>query len=765
MELEYISMTNIRNFRNLDKFQLKGRGMVLVNGVNGVGKTTIPNVIRDVLFGAMNDGSTNDDLVINSRDAHILLSLYNNGHHYIVEKSRVKKKWKKAVVKDGVDITPHSQTNFYTELAKELNFTKEEWDASVHLSQRGSHVLVSGKPAARKEYVSEFFGVDGDFDTVKDAAEIELASVSKSIKEIEAYSTARATLNDELLQIVIPDVENENQRRVVIKSDIDSTIGTISELKEKQKLYNLFAQYKNSAYPENYGEEIDADFSLEHYRKLKSDAESLAKNYNQIKSYNENAAKNNIQFEELTKLVEGNSDYNIRFPENVEIYQKELNDLELKKSFSLERAKIQTAIDALKEYEGQAILETASRELELKSKTNEYAVLDHEYKQMAQGKCPTCGHEHDSSDITTKYESLVSLYSLVTDLTTSIAKDKEANRNIEELNTLKSKLLGIPEFSSIEQLRLDELKHVLPSLRMHVSKKQQLSSMKRQEYVDLPSQPPTSQEISNLEYSVNFFSDISKARKMCPKPSEVSNINIININTNVEELTAKNALLEEDIRKIDAILLNASEAQSRFNRISSQIKTIDEKFETLGKLKEAEFFWKTMVQAYGPKGIRVIQLQKIMDLITDVLPMYTSYMFEASRSYTFTSECDAGNIIIKVKRKHAEGEYEYDISTCSGGEAKKIAVCLILAVAKIRLARKSVNMVVLDEVDSQMDKTGRFQFTNELLPTIKEQFETVFVISHHDDTFQTAIYDEKLVFEQESADSHYTKITSTRYDQ
>ncbi len=767
MKFKYITLINIRNFRKLEKFQLQNRGMVLVQGINGTGKTTIPNCIRACLFGSMNDGSKLDDLIRGKKDGSIFVEFEKDGQTWEVTVARVKGKWNRKLVINGQDETAHSQTNFYTELVKKLKFTSEEWDASIHLSQRGSHILVSGKPAARKDYISEFFGIDGDFDKVKSASEIELTSITKQISEIESFSTAKSALQAELDQIVVPDLASYASRREVLISTLSNNNSSISSLKEKKSLYDLYTSNSSKAYPEGYGEEIDIDYSVSHYTKLAAEAQALAKNYNQSRAYNEQAGKNNILFEDLTKAVAQNGDFDTRFPESVEVYQKEMNDLELKLSFSQERVKVQKMIDSLKEYEGKEAIdssELSKREVDLKTKNGEYAVLDHEYKRISQGKCPTCGHEHEATNISAKYEEILALHKIITELSTSISSDNALNKKINELNQHKQKLEGIPEFTANESLRLDELKHVLPQLRVHINKKQQLSTMSRQTYLDLPSTPPTAQEISNLEYSIKFFTDVSNARKTCPKPSEVAGIDMVAITAAINETNNKNANIEEDIRSIDASVLNANNAKARYDRIADQINIIDQKFSTLGTLKEAEYFWKTMVQAYGPKGIRVHQLEKVMNLITDVLPLYTSMMFEASREYSFYSECDAGNISIMVKRKDEEGEYGHDIATLSGGEGKRIAVCIILAVAKIRLAKKSCNILVLDEVDSQMDPGGRFCFVNELLPYIKDSFDTVFVVSHHGDTFQNAIYDEKLYFEPESEKSHYTKITSTKYE-
>lgn len=768
MIFKYITLINIRNFRRLEKFKLFNRGMVLINGINGTGKTTIINCIRAGMFGSMNDGSKLDDLIRGKKDGGIYIEFDKNGQDWEVSVARVKGKWTRKYSIDGVDKTPHSQTNFYTEFIKALDFTSDEWDASIHLSQKGSHILVSGKPSARKDYISEFFGIDGDFDKVKEAADIELTSITKQISEIESFTTAKSALQAEIDQIEIPDVASYTAKKDSLKQLVASNNTVISQLKAKKDLYDLFTLNSSQAYPENYGENIDVDYSVSHYTKLSAEAQALAKNYNQSKAYNDQAGQNNILFEDLTKAVAQNSDFDTRFPESVEIYQKELNDLEFKLSFSQERVKVQTLIDALKDYEGKDLIDLqdiSNRESTLKTKNSEYAVLDHEYKRMSQGKCPTCGHEHEATDVTSKYESLLALHKEITELSTSISTDNALNKKVSELNQQKAKLAGIPEFTANESLRLDELKHVLPQLRTHISKKQQLSTMKRQEYLDLPSAPPSAQEIANLDYSIKFFEDISKARKKCPKPSEVAGIDVVAISASINELNNKNANLEEEITTVEASILNANNTQARYDRITNQINVINQKFATLGTLKEAEHFWKTMVQAYGPKGIRVHQLEKVMNLITDVLPLYTSMMFEATRKYSFYSECDAGNISIYVKRIDSEGEYTHDISTLSGGEAKRIAVCIILAVAKIRLAKKSSNLLVLDEVDSQMDPGGRFCFVNELLPYIKSSFDTVFVVSHHNDTFQNAIYDEKLFFEPESENSHYTKITSTLYEQ
>jgi len=170
-----------------------------------------------------------------------------------------------------------------------------------------------------------------------------------------------------------------------------------------------------------------------------------------------------------------------------------------------------------------------------------------------------------------------------------------------------------------------------------------------------------------------------------------------------------------------------------------------------------------MVDAYGPRGLRVIQLERIMDVVISRLPYYTSLLF-SEPGLKFSHVCDATNIHIYAHRirtnpKGVVEEFQHDIASFSGGEAKKLSVVFILTLADCVSAAKKTNILFLDEVDSPLDDEGEFLFINELLPRLADDFESVFVISHRE-AKQAAIFDQWWDF---SKKNHSTVITKTEY--
>ena len=128
------------------------------------------------------------------------------------------------------------------------------------------------------------------------------------------------------------------------------------------------------------------------------------------------------------------------------------------------------------------------------------------------------------------------------------------------------------------------------------------------------------------------------------------------------------------------------------------------------------------------------------------LPIYTNYLFD--KEMEFYHKCESGQIEIFVRRKDDKGEvYEYDISSMSGGETKKLSIAFMLAMSDAVPRRKRCNILIVDEVDSPLDKDSRYMFVNELLPNLSKDYETVFVISHSTESSQANVFDKTWMIE------------------
>ena len=754
MKLIRITVRNIRTFKE-ETFELENRGLVSIIGMNGAGKTTLFNAIRANLFNAMNDKSKFDDLVRNKKDAQIVVEFENNGKKYISDLSRIKGKWIYEILEDGVNITPHNQIDARKVPAIAIGITAEEWDAAIQLSQKGSHVLVSGTPAKRKEYISEFFGIDDKYDVIQDKAKEELKRVESAIREIESYSHTKQALEEELKQIHVGDVQAEEakiQELNLKAQEIRLKIDNLKDIITKQRLWE---QYSADAYPTGF-EQVDAPAWLRHFQDEKLSFESRVNNYKKASEYNLRVEVSNRQYDELSKWLDSNSLLASRYTEPSSTYVNERATLRAKKQTATSRATYLNQLKELQHLEGKIISDTVGDEQALTEMRSEYAVLSAKYTATMNGKCPTCGSEFSHDHVMGDYQKLVDLGNKISEYDQKIALAKNENLQISKYASIQQQLANIPEFTQNEELHLSGLDQDIDKVIDYQNKKKVFEGMSKSEPMDLGILP-TDQEVAQNKVNLDFYQRMVNARSLCPS-SVPSTTDSITMEAEISRLSKEILPLEEEVLTLKSSVMAVEKMKQSKKRIEDQIEVINQKFETLGKLHEEELFWKSMVFAYGPKGLRVVQLQKIMDLILSVLPAYTARMFNGKR-ISFTTEVDAGSISIIATREDEEGVYTNDISTLSGGEASKMTVCLIFAVAKARLAKKKSNIIVLDEVDAQVDEEGKFLFVNELLPMMRDEFESVFVISHSKDTSQTAIFDENLLFKKPE-NLHYTEIHS-----
>lgn len=751
IKLKTISLSNIRVFKDLRDFPLSGQGLVSIIGPNGIGKTTIFNCIRVVLFTAMNDSSKKDDLIRNKKDGSITLDFDKDGVPYRIDMSRVKNKWTVTIIEDGKDITPHSQAVAPKKPAEIIGMTDGEWDAAVHLSQRGSHILVKGKPSQRKEYIEEFFGLDSRYDEIQEASKVELKKVEEEIRRIESFATTKQALSGELELITLVDVSDTKDKLQGLKSSL-AMLDT--DLAAKRALIARAASYRQwapLAYPEGYAH-LDADHCYEYYVQQKAEIEGRMRNYSHAVSFNQRVEESNRKYLAARQYVEDNSRVKTQYPESYSTYASELNELSTKKKASSGRTALVSKLATYSHVEGLVLADTSEIESRIANLTAEYNLGIKQYQSVSAGQCPTCGSEFHSDKIHETYNTLMTKNEEIIKLHDSLAKLKEQNAGVTEYQKLRDSLELIPEFTGGEQLRIEELASVLPALKTYEETTTALANMTYAETMEVPT-PATQTEIDACNNAIAFYKQMSDARKQCPeKPDQDEDV----LGQQVQDLAGQRSQLEEEISRCNTEITVATEREQRFQRIKAQIDQIDDMNLKLPQLHEQQLLWSAMVQAYGPKGLRVQQLEKVMKLVLERLPVYTSRMFP-DKSYKFSCEVDAGNISILVTREDGEGQYTYDIATLSGGEEKRMAVCLVLAIASVRLERKKINCVILDEVDSQIDKFGRYLFVNELLPMIREEFESVFVISHSEEMRQAAIYDKILEFSQ-SANMHYTEI-------
>ena len=220
----------------------------------------------------------------------------------------------------------------------------------------------------------------------------------------------------------------------------------------------------------------------------------------------------------------------------------------------------------------------------------------------------------------------------------------------------------------------------------------------------------------------------------------------------LRQAEAKVRILEEDLEEIKAQVTDYEKAkaviEARYEEgtahLDARREALEERIESLkeliahgeteitetdAKLKQA-IFW---INGFGPRGIRSLIFENIMPYLNERANHYSSILTDGTIqiSVMATSKTKAGDERerISVSAVNADGSQVYEGN--SGGERKRVDLCILLALQDIILNRSqaSIRLSVYDELLDELDEEG-IERVVELLKD-RGQTQPVFLISHN----------------------------------
>jgi DNA repair exonuclease SbcCD ATPase subunit len=253
----------IKNGRVFDDvvIPLENQGLVSIQGDNGVGKSSIWDILEAILYGSTPDGYRKDELTKNNEDSEYILTMEKDNETIVATLQRKSKKWSYNLLKDGKSYTDHTYYEAIKSLGGIVGLTKDEFEGSVHLTQSAQHMLIKGSLSERKDYISAFFGIDNRYDEVHVAAKGELESIVGKIQRLAGLSHSSQMLENELKNLSIKDVEPLQNKLKTLQTSLEANSIRLQEIDLKIKTWQEFKKYEkvSLAYesPEKELEEVN----------------------------------------------------------------------------------------------------------------------------------------------------------------------------------------------------------------------------------------------------------------------------------------------------------------------------------------------------------------------------------------------------------------------------------------------------------------------------------------------------------------------------
>jgi len=732
--LKSLTIKNFRGYENCS-FELDNQGLVLVRGDNGAGKSTIWDILEAIIYGSTPSGHKKDELTKNTDDAEATLFLEKNEQQISISLQRKNKKWSYEIKKDGEVSTDHTYYDAIKTATNLIGLTKNEFEGAVHLTQNAQHMLIKGSLSERKDYISSFFGIDTRYDEVHAATKEELEKVQNKIKNLAGLSHSQQMLTSQLGSMQVCDVSILQDQKSSLQHDISFNDDMLRDITtqlnvwdEYNKHYEAASLYKN---PEAQIAECEARL-IENQSKLKL--------VTQIKLKNQQAVETNNRIESLEEKISLSlEEYPALSSDTTEVnaYESELRDLSAIKTKNEQVSHLRKEISALPDVKEICVSKIEEELINLQ-------VLHQTYlknkKAKESGICTECGSTFNQQDVSKDVvkinEIKDSLDILQSDYTVLKNRNQNAKRRVWVLDQLKN----VPDFSTENENRISFLRGYIQAKRNYENTKLLLAPLSRMELEGIPEVP----EIDTDKKLLESLKSCVLAKRLLPtKPKSKKEILLKEKESLVKvQIELNNSLnsINQEIGKITAVNKNYSD-------ISEQLKEIEENLKELDSLKKEEFFWQKMVDAYGPKGLRVTQLENMVDLLVKQVPVYSSIMFN-EKHLTFKHKVDANNVKIIANREEVDeksgkvtNKFQHDISCFSGGEKHKMSTASMLAFTDCIPVHKRTNVLILDEIDAELDHDGKFRFTNDLLPILKKKYSSIFVISHDENVQVANIYD------------------------
>lgn len=722
---------------------LSAKGLVLVHGPNGGGKSSILDILKYLFFGSTTKGQRGKSVINRTAKKGMLieLTLLREESGKLVEYRVIegaghkthKSDFKILRGKSDTPINPVKQKiASRKQAAALLGLSEKEFLGAVYLRQGGVHPLIDGTDASRIQYQTESFGLE-EFDTLRDRFSARAKEVEKLLAELNAVSARKAAFDEQL-----KDMGSPKQARKKIKalhsaaqhhkdelSGLDLAIRDALRRAEKQRRRERL--------------ETKIDFDVATTQKTEAKAREAA--------------------ERFSKQAESAA-------AELELAQRRVKLENRLKSLG-KRGDLTHAQDDLK-----SLRKLASRYPEAKERFNDASRVDDALARV--GKVPK-----DFSKSAAK-QRMQSLFALRADLKGSLRRSDElAGKSVcpmcgqdckhivkasdekgdrRKLSKVEAELTELGEQIEARQ-RQQELQQRRKALNPPTAKKLKLMKAATKDVRDAEKRVDALEERARLEAELAKLTnrtphevrkELEDARRKAEK-SRADAEYCKNQQAMAEEVAnlprGKHTTTEKKLRKLESARNNTRGAMEKVSYEKAQLDTMvrqhaelthksekcSKKLADLPKVEWEATALEHLVRAYSNSGLKRERVRGIFKTLEQLLPMHTQSLLP---NYRFSLKADDKSCSF-VYEDLRTGAVD-DVQTLSGGEKKRLSVALILSERMLRAVKP--NVLFLDEFDAGLDKQGREEMVR-ILAQFRRTYGTILVITQAEDLIDNPEFD------------------------
>lgn len=687
MKLLELELKNVKPFKSA-LLDLDYEGVTVIKGLNkddgpkasnAAGKSRLISALPDLVLDESPNGKE-DKIKGQKRKKQLTRVRFMKGKHEYDITKKIGKGKSYEIVKDGKSIDVRTVKYSQQKIQKLFGMSETQFYTRFYIDGTIPHVLITGSAKHRQEYIVDLFDL-GNIDSIRRLLNAELTAVSKKAVE---YKTVKRTL-DELREDLLP-----KEKRIAIRERLE-------KLKSKQE--RLSESLKNSQH-------VSQLLTFERQNK------QLLGRFHKLGITSDPAEELQDLRKRIGRIQLDRSSYH-----EWEAYDKALNSW--KKSF----APVKQMLDRL-----GTDLETA------KKKAHEAGTAAAQLSALDAARDPGTKPElverpkfdHDECKIKVRhYKDELEHSKSFKDGRCSLCGSKVKARSRDEIKADLEKWvkrINACEKYVLYENRIREWKERKRAYDENVEQANALSAKieARAPYVDV----------------VNAASDLrAKPQKpLCDRPKEFDEAllerlerrrellrSIHDVWTTIQELQTltveKRATAEEaesQVQRLNEIMGEINDLTTKDvkqQEVIRRMRGLKERCAALWEECKDEKLLKALVGAYSTSGLKKFMIERYSKLLEQQINKYRKMFF--SEDYTFEFQYDNG-LKVLVHRKYGKRVETSDVRKLSGAEKRFFTLLSVVATNTMLPAKKRLNVLILDEPESQMGEPAIERFVQTL---------------------------------------------------
>ena len=244
--LKKLKWSNCFSYGPNNELELENNTVTQIIGTNGMGKSSIPLIIEEILYNKNSKGIKKADIpnrYIND-GYHIYLQFEKDASNYEITVDR-KSTIKVKLEKDGEDISSHTATNTYKSIQEIIGIDFKTFSQLVYQSTNASLQFLTATDTNRKKFLIDLLHLDDYvqlFEIFKEAARLssnKMIEVSSEIKTVEKWLENNKLESTDILPMLNLEIDTDKEEKEIRSLSIE-----LENISEKNKKILRNNQYK-----------------------------------------------------------------------------------------------------------------------------------------------------------------------------------------------------------------------------------------------------------------------------------------------------------------------------------------------------------------------------------------------------------------------------------------------------------------------------------------------------------------------------------------